>query len=129
VAFLASKIYFAVKKVLRDGRKISRSQTRKSGTVMNKIAQPGKKSATRTGSAKASLVSFSPSKHPPLVDNDHVNKQQSPPNWRELHRFAARQIEESSSQQEFKDNQRGTRFGNKNKKHEPNQGRPAGGVG
>jgi hypothetical protein len=103
MAFLASKIYFAVKKVLRDGRKISRSQTRKSGTVMKKKSpNRAKKSATRTGSAKASLVSFSPSKHPPLVDNDHANKQQSLPNWRELHRFAARQIEESSSQQEFK---------------------------
>jgi hypothetical protein len=37
---------------------------------MNKIAQPGKKSATRTGLKVASLVSFSPSKHPPLVNNE-----------------------------------------------------------
>jgi hypothetical protein len=58
VAFLASKIYFTVKKVLRNGRKISWLQTRKSGTVMNKIAQSGKKSATQLGTAKSVIRSI-----------------------------------------------------------------------
>jgi hypothetical protein len=36
---------------------------------MNKIAQLGRKSLTRIGTAKASFVPFSPSKHPPLSRN------------------------------------------------------------
>jgi hypothetical protein len=131
VAFLASKIYFTVKKVLRSGRKISRSQTRKSGTVMNKIVEPGKKSATRIGSAKASFVPFSPSKHSPLSNNRYGCKQQSLPHKRELHHCRTTNPEIVFTNGNLNETRRykGHPDSNFEINTESNPGRPAGGGG